>query len=163
MQVIAAAETEGKMELMKKMVFAACFISIIVTLADSVKPEKFGSQLKLIFSLVFICGMLAAVIGGRYDTDLGLSFDLHETESYASMNAAADSVIVEEAEKSVVEAVQTVLDENDVNYEKITADINIEEDSRISINEIGYKGSEPERAKELIRENIGDTEVRNIE
>ncbi len=149
---------------MKKMILAACFISVIITLADSVKPgDKFSSQLKLIFSLVFICGILTAALNGQYESGFDLSFDTDNIETYDSISGAAESSVISSAESSIADTVRNVLDENGVSYEKITASINIEEDSRININEIGYKGDEPERAAEVIRENIGDTEVRNIE
>ncbi|MCI8777255.1 MAG: hypothetical protein HFK00_07715 [Oscillospiraceae bacterium] len=149
---------------MKKMILAACFISVVITLADSVKPgDKFSSQLKLIFSLVFICGILTAALNGQYESGFDLSFDTDNIETYDSISGAAESSVISSAESSIADTVRNVLDENGVSYEKITASINIEEDSRININEIGYKGDEPERAAEVIRENIGDTEVRNIE
>ncbi|MDE5917002.1 MAG: hypothetical protein K2G62_02615 [Oscillospiraceae bacterium] len=146
------------------MILAACFISVVITLADSVKPgDKFSSQLKLIFSLVFICGILTAALNGQYESGFDLSFDTDNIETYDSISGAAESSVISSAESSIADTVRNVLDENGVSYEKITASINIEEDSRININEIGYKGDEPERAAEVIRENIGDTEVRNIE
>lgn len=149
---------------MKKMILAACFISVVITLADSVKPgDKFSSQLKLIFSLVFICGILTAALNGQYESGFDLSFDTDNIETYDSISGAAESSVISSAESSIADTVRNVLDENGVSYEKITASINIEEDSRININEIGYKGDEPERAAEVIRENIGNTEVRNIE
>ncbi len=149
---------------MKKMILAACFISVVITLADSVKPgDKFSSQLKLIFSLVFICGILTAALNGQYESGFDLSFDTDNIETYDSISGAAESSVISSAESSIADTVRNVLDENGVSYEKITASINIEDDSRININEIGYKGDEPERAAEVIRENIGDTEVRNIE
>ena len=149
---------------MKKMILAACFISVVITLADSVKPgDKFSSQLKLIFSLVFICGILTAALNGQYESGFDLSFDTDNIETYDSISGAAESSVISSAESSIADTVRNVLDENGVSYEKITASINIEEDSRININEISYKGDEPERAAEVIRENIGDTEVRNIE
>ncbi len=134
---------------MKKMILAACFISVVITLADSVKPgDKFSSQLKLIFSLVFICGILTAALNGQYESGFDLSFDTDNIETYDSISGAAESSVISSAESSIADTVRNVLDENGVSYEKITASINIEEDSRININEIGYKG---------------DTEVRNIE
>ena len=146
------------------MILAACFISVVITPADSVKPgDKFSSQLKLIFSLVFICGILTAALNGQYESGFDLSFDTDNIETYDSISGAAESSVISSAESSIADTVRNVLDENGVSYEKITASINIEEDSRININEIGYKGDEPERAAEVIRENIGDTEVRNIE
>ena len=146
------------------MILAACFISVVRTPADSVKPgDKFSSQLKLIFSLVFICGILTAALNGQYESGFDLSFDTDNIETYDSISGAAESSVISSAESSIADTVRNVLDENGVSYEKITASINIEEDSRININEIGYKGDEPERAAEVIRENIGDTEVRNIE
>ncbi len=146
------------------MILAACFISVVLTLADSVKPgDKFSSQLKLIFSLVFICGILTAALNGQYESGFDLSFDTDNIETYDSISGAAESSVISSAESSIADTVRNVLDENGVSYEKITASINIEDDSRININEIGYKGDEPERAAEVIRENIGDTEVRNIE
>ena len=122
---------------MKKMILAACFISVVITLADSVKPgDKFSSQLKLIFSLVFICGILTAALNGQYESGFDLSFDTDNIETYDSISGAAESSVISSAESSIADTVRNVLDENGVSYEKITASINIEEDSRININEL---------------------------
>ena len=50
-----------------------------------------------------------------------------------------------------------------ISYEKISADINMNEDGSISINEIGYCGREFEKASAAIKSNIADTEVKQIE
>ncbi len=111
---------------MKKMILAACFISVVITLADSVKPgDKFSSQLKLIFSLVFICGILTAALNGQYESGFDLSFDTDNIETYDSISGAAESSVISSAESSIADTVRNVLDENGVSYEKITASINI--------------------------------------
>ena len=136
------------MELMKKIILSACFLSVIITIADSIKPgEKFTQQLKMIFSLV----------------DIPAFADLEYSEDYNNVENAADNILKEETESKIDAYIEDILLENEVTFDKISSDVNIDENNSININRIDYKGTEFEQARNIIIENFGDVEVKKIE
>ncbi len=152
------------MELLKKVILSACFLSIVISLADSIKPgESFARQLKLIFSLLFISGIVVSAANCEFELDIPASAGTEELEGYESISEAADKVVLSAAEESVIDMTGRILTSQGISYEKISADINMNEDGSISINEIGYCGSEFEKASAAIKSNIADTEVKQIE
>lgn len=152
------------MELMKKIILSACFLSIVITIVDSMKPsEKFSQQLKMIFSLIFITGIMSAALKGGLNIEIPAYADLDYSDDYNSLEHAADTALKNETEKNINAYVEDILLKNDVSFDKISSDINIKEDNSIIINRIDYKGMEFEQARELIINNMGDVEVNQIE
>ena len=152
------------MELMKKIILSACFLSVIITIADSIKPgEKFTQQLKMIFSLVFITGILSAALKGDFAFDIPAFADLEYSEDYNNVENAADNILKEETESKIDAYIEDILLENEVTFDKISSDDNIDENNSININRIDYKGTEFEQARNIIIENFGDVEVKKIE
>ena len=152
------------MELMKKIILSACFLSVIITIADSIKPgETFTQQLKMIFSLVFITGILSAALKGDFAFDIPAFADLEYSEDYNNVENAADNILKEETESKIDAYIEDILLENEVTFDKISSDVNIDENNSININRIDYKGTEFEQARNIIIENFGDVEVKKIE
>ena len=152
------------MELMKKIILSACFLSVIITIADSIKPgEKFTQQLKMIFSLVFITGILSAALKGDFAFDIPAFADLEYSEDYNNVENAADNILKEETESKIDAYIEDILLENEVTFDKISSDVNIDENNSINIYRIDYKGTEFEQARNIIIENFGDVEVKKIE
>ena len=152
------------MELMKKIILSACFLSVIITIADSIKPgEKFTQRLKMIFSLVFITGILSAALKGDFAFDIPAFADLEYSEDYNNVENAADNILKEETESKIDAYIEDILLENEVTFDKISSDVNIDENNSININRIDYKGTEFEQARNIIIENFGDVEVKKIE
>lgn len=156
------------MELLKRVILTACFLSTAITIADSVKPgEKFSRQLRLIFSMIFITGTAAAVLSSDISPELpALALD-PEPGNYKSVEEAADkavsSAVSSAAEKSVNDMICRILTAKGISFEKIDVVINMNEDGSIDINEIGYCGSEYEKAAEAVKSGVGDIEVKMIE
>lgn len=151
------------MELMKKIILSACFLSVVITIADSIKPgEKFSQQLKMIFSLVFITGILTAALKGGFDFDIPAFASLEYSDDYSNVEKAADNAVKAETEKEINSCTEEILTKNGIAFDEISSDVNINEDNSISINRIDYKGSEFEQAKDIIVKNMGDVEVNNI-
>ena len=152
------------MELMKKIILSACFLSVIITIADSIKPgEKFTQQLKMIFSLVFITGILSAALKGDFAFDIPAFADLEYSEDYNNVENAADNILKEETESKIDAYIEDILLENEVTFDKISSDVNIDENNSININRIDYKGTELKQARNIIIENFGDVEEKKIE
>ncbi|MDE5648500.1 MAG: hypothetical protein K2I33_01150 [Oscillospiraceae bacterium] len=152
------------MELMRKVILSACFLSVVITIVDSIKPgEKFSQQLKMIFSLIFITGILSVVLKGSLNFDIPAYADLEYSDDYNSLEDAAGIAVKSETEKNINVYIEDILLKNDVSFDKISSDVNIEEDNSIIINRIDYKGMEFEQAREIIINNMGDVEVNQIE
>lgn len=152
------------MELMKKIILSACFLSIVITVVDSIKPgEKFSQQLKMIFSLIFITGIMSVALKGGLSIDIPAYADLEYSDDYNSLEDAAGIALKSETEKNINAYIEDILLKNDVSFDKISSDVNIEEDNSIIINRIDYKGMEFEQAREIIINSVGDVEVNKIE
>lgn len=148
------------MELLKKVILSSCFLSVVISLADSIKPgERFARQLKLIFSLIFISGFVTSAANGNFNFDLPVAADVGELENYNDMSDAADKAMMYSAEQSVIDEIKRILTAQGISFEKITVNINMDENGGIIINEIGYCGMEYERACNIIRSNLGEVEV----
>lgn len=152
------------MELMKKIILSACFLSIVITIADSIKPgDKFSRQLKMLFSLVFITGIVSAALRCDFSFDFPAFADIENYDAYNNMENTAENAVKEETEKEINEYVGNLLTDHGIEYEKITSYVNISEDSSISIDRIDYKGSEFEQACDVIKMNLEITEVNQVE
>ena len=152
------------MELMRKIIVCACFLSIVITIVDSIQPgEKFGRQLKMIFSLVFVTGIVSAAISCDFDFEIPAFAEVEDYEGYNNLDSTADQAVKNETEKRVNEYIENLLEENGISFEKISSDININDDNSININRIDYEGEEFEQARNIICENIDVTEVSRIE
>ena len=87
------------MELMKKIILSACFLSIVITIADSIKPgDKFSRQLKMLFSLVFITGIVSAALRCDFSFDFPAFADIENYDAYNNMENTAENAVKEETE-----------------------------------------------------------------
>lgn len=152
------------MELLKRVILTACFLSTAITIADSVKPgEKFSRQLRLIFSMIFITGTAAAALNCDISPELPALAADPEPGNYKSVEEAADKAVSAAAERSVTDMICRILTGRGISFEKINVVINMNDDGSIDINEIGYCGSEYEKAAEAVKSGVGDIEVKMIE
>lgn len=152
------------MELLKKVVLSACFLSIVISLADSIKPgERFTRQLKLIFSLLFVSGIVVSAVNSDFDFEIPVAASVEDLEVYENLSETADKAVLSSAENSVIDMVINILTSQGISFEKIIANINMNDDGSININEIGYCGGEYERASAAIKSNLGEVEVKSIE
>lgn len=85
------------------------------------------------------------------------------SEDYNNVENAADNILKEETESKIDAYIEDILLENEVTFDKISSDVNIDENNSININRIDYKGTEFEQARNIIIENFGDVEVKKIE
>lgn len=152
------------MEFMKKIILTACILSIVITVSECIKPgEKFNSQLKTIFSLIFIIGIVMSGIKTGIDFELPDYNDFEYNENYNDVKETAQEVLKSEVEARINSSVEDILKKNNISYEKIASDVNINEDGRIDINRIAYKGTEFEQARTEIEKSFTNTEVSRIE
>lgn len=152
------------MEFMKNIIFTSCILTVAITIAGNIKSgEKFSRQLNLIFSLVFSAGVLAAAVKTGIDFEIpDLGGEISEFE-YSELESTADKALETEIEARTDCIIEDLLEKNKISFEKISTDINIEDDGSIIINRIDYRGDDFERAKKLTEENFKDAEVKKVE
>ena len=100
---------------------------------------------------------------GDFAFDIPAFADLEYSEDYNNVENAADNILKEETESKIDAYIEDILLENEVTFDKISSDVNIDENNSININRIDYKGTEFEQARNIIIENFGDVEVKKIE
>ncbi len=152
------------MEFMKSIIFTSCILTVAITIASNIKSgEKFSRQLNLIFSLVFSAGVLAVIVKTGIDFEIpDLSGEAYDAE-YSDLQSNADEAVKNEIELRTNVIIEDLLRKNNISFEKISTDINIEDDGSIFINRIDYRGDDFKRTKSLMEENFRDTEVNKIE
>ena len=152
------------MELMKKVILTACVLSVIISIADTLKPgEKFVAQLKPIFSLIFIGGILAAVSKTAFDIELPEIGDSSYSMEYSRINEQVNETLEKQISERINDSTAELLKEGGISCEEIRSEINIKESGGIDIKRIGYRGKSFTKAKTLIENNFPDTEVVKIE
>lgn len=152
------------MDFMRKIIITSCILSVVITIADCLKPgEKFSRQLKTIFSLIFIISIVTAGIKTGIDFELPDYEDEAYESSYSSIKKTADEALKNEIEEKINKKIEDILSEKSISYEKIYANININEEGSIDINRIDYKGKDFEQAQKEISNIFTDVEVTRIE
>lgn len=152
------------MELLKKVILVSCLLSVVLSLADALKPDdKFKHQLKFIFSAVFLTAVITTFAGSDFELDIPVSAGSESLEGYEEIEAAADRTVLGSAQASLNDMISRILTSKGISFKKISADVNMTEDGSININWIGYCGDDIEGAREVIKRNIGEVEVKELE
>ncbi len=152
------------MEFMRNIIVTACILSVVITIAGNIKSgERFRKQLNVIFSLVFVSGVLGIAVKTGFD------IELHEytTEAYDNcfdeIENNANQVLKTEIESRTDKIIKDLLNKNNISFEKISSYINIHDDGSISFNRIDYKGDDFLSAEKLIKNTFKEAEVSRIE
>ena len=149
---------------MKKVILTACVISVIISIADTLRPaEKFTAQLKPIFSLIFIGGILAAASKTAFDIELPELGGGTYTDGYSSINEQVNETLERQISERINDSTMELLKNGGIACEEIRSEINIKESGGIDIKRIGYKGKSFEKAKVIIGQSFPETEVVKIE
>lgn len=125
------------METFRLIALTACFLGIIITIFNSLYPsEKFGKQIKIMFSVIFILSLVKPIASG------GFAFPaLSETVSassdyYESLSDGAYDYFIASVESSINASLENKLHEIDIYPEEIKTSINISDNGGISISEV---------------------------
>lgn len=152
------------MDFMRKIVLTSCILSVAVNIAECVKPgDKFTRQLKTIFSLIFIIGIVTAGIKTGINFELPDYNEFEYNENYSEIEKTAQDFLKTEMEERINKVIEDILTEKNISYEKIYTNVNINQDGSIDINRIDYKGKDFEQARTEIKKTFTDTEVNRIE
>ena len=96
---------------------------------NTVATQSVGQEpnfISMIFSLVFITGILSAALKGDFAFDIPAFADLEYSEDYNNVENAADNILKEETESKIDAYIEDILLENEVTFDKISSDVNIE-------------------------------------
>lgn len=128
------------MEHIHTAVSCACFAALGLTLAEQIiPPEHFGKQIRLILAVL----LMTAIISPLTKLDFsGLQTDL----AFAEDTAAEITELAEQAQNAAVKesicaALNRALTANAVNCEVLDADVHIQADGSIFINEVTVSGN----------------------
>ncbi len=125
------------MDSFKMITLSAGFISIILTIFESIYPaEKFKKQMKLIFALIFILCIVTPFVKG--DINLTEIDDYVSASSYSISSSEEKTMeyFRQSVENNVSRAIGEYLNENKISFSEIKTSINISDSGSIFINEI---------------------------
>ncbi len=147
------------METFQMISFTACFLGIVITIFSRLYPsEKFEKQMKTIFSLIFILSIVTPIAKNEFNLPEISETVTASTDYYKSISENADEYFIRALENNISANLKTELNKAEIYPSEIQINVNISEDSSISINEVRVTVNNNEytdEIKDLIKENIG--------
>ena len=137
------------MERMRAIVLSACAVSLLAGALDAIRPSpKFDRQMKLLLSAVFLLAILTPLVQGSRDFSVDWSgdevFSAELTETVAQETAACAATL------------QQQLSAGGVPDAKVQVQMHTAEDGRIEIDCVTAFCTEPEKARALLAESLGN-------
>ena len=144
------------------LVAIACFVSVAVSVADMICPEKkFDKQLKVIFSLLFVIASVSPFIKGTATFEFPDISDISVNKSIDYMEYTDE--LIKEIENNVARGLKDELSEKNLYIKEIYATINISDNNSISISKVVFSpknDDDGEKIKNEIKNILGkDTEI----
>ena len=142
------------MERMRAIVLSACAVSLLVGALDAIRPSpKFDRQMKLLLSAVFLLAILTPLVQGSRDFSVDWSgdgvFSAELTETVAQETAAC-------AAENLEMTLQQQPSAGGVPDAKVQVQMHTAEDGRIEIDCVTAFCTEPEKARALLTESLGN-------
>lgn len=142
------------MERMRAIVLSACAVSLLAGALDAIRPSpKFDRQMKLLLSAVFLLAILTPLVQGSRDFSVDWSgdgvFSEELTETVAQETAAC-------AAENLEMTLQQQLSAGGVPDAKVQVQMHTAEDGRIEIDCVTAFCTEPEKARALLAESLGN-------
>ncbi|GHU51920.1 hypothetical protein FACS1894132_00420 [Clostridia bacterium] len=129
------------------MILSACMMSIIICIADMVKPnDKYDKQLKILFSLMFILSILITVS----KSDFSFHIEPIKPTSIDYSNNLFESEIANNIKKELI----IKLREHGITVESLNLSVNISDDGKITVNDVQFSTSDDNSAEKIISANI---------
>ena len=143
-------------------VLAVCAIAAVKYLIGQASGGlKMKGQLRLILDILLVLALTAPFVHGFTEFELPAVGDYSDADfSYAQ--EASDRAIAQQTAENVCDILADQLCAAGVDCEKISAEVNILPDGRISINRVAVMTEDIEGAAGIIRNTLGEgTEVVN--
>ena len=145
-------------DILKGVVFSACAAAVGISLIDMLYPEnRFGKQMRFIFSAVFIIVLATPLVSGE------LKLDPQSAEIAASSVKTDEKVVGSyfkaSVEKNIALSLTKRLAAAGINTKKISVSINIAEDESISITKVIFipeNAADFSEAAALMQNELGE-------
>ena len=149
---------EGIITAVRAVCITAAGICMISHLTEGTKLRQ---QAEFIYKLVFATAVAGLFINGCTGLDLP-DLSSFESEEYSFSTDIYDKAIAEQTASNINDILLSQLNSAGISVEDIDTEVNISENSGISINRVIIRTAEFEKAAELIRSSLGqETEVIN--
>jgi len=140
------------MEIISKMVASGCFIGIAICAADIIKPDdRFSGHIMLIFTLVFF----SPLIKNKPSEILNCQAEYDSEMMEGSVGNAVDDEMKKAVEQNISNSLGGKLEEENILYDEISVNVNIDESSSIIINEVYITTQNFDEAKKIIENQLG--------
>ena len=147
------------MDVIKAVVGAACFVGVAIAAADAVKPsERFNTQIKFIFSLIFLLAALTPILSGRVDFSVSEVDVNGYVRKQAAFDAGVDAMLKRQIERGIEKELAAKLKEHEIICSYIRIIVNIEEDNSISITNAELRTSNNAEGIRIAAEALGISE-----
>ena len=143
-------------------VLAVCAVAAARYLVGQASGSlKMRGQLKMILDILLAIAITAPFARGFAEFELP-DITVYEQPDYSYAEAMADRALAQQTAENVCDILSEQLSAVGIDCGKISAEVNISQDGRISINRVAVITEDIGRAAELIRGTLGEeTEVVN--
>lgn len=125
------------MEDIQKIILISCVLAIGISVADMLCPgKKYEKQMKLIFSLIFLTGLVTPIISGDVHFSTIVSLSLHESSEYSNIENSVYEIYCSNIKRNIENNLINVLSIKQIKLKEIDVNINIKSDKSIFINEV---------------------------
>ncbi|MCL2053299.1 MAG: hypothetical protein FWG90_02505 [Oscillospiraceae bacterium] len=154
------------MEAFRLITKTACYIGIAAAILDSLYPnERFGKQMKILFTVVFLIIITAPFARGEIDFDISLP-TYSSLDSYAEAQEKAHALFVKTAESNINTRLEELLNHHEIYNVKIKTSVNISDNAGISINEVAITLDAPldfDKASAIIKSELGEVLIKEVD
>lgn len=142
---------------MQKIVITACFIGVAITISEAIAPsEKYLKQIRLIFSAIFLLGVITPIASEGFTLDIFSNAPLESSTTYMAVNGRIDDYMKKSVEFNIENSLREILIQNNIETKKISVTVNIIEDNSIDISEVSIDCNNYEMAEEIVNLHLGD-------
>lgn len=151
------------MESIRSITFIACFLGIAIAMLDIVTPsEKTKKQVRLIFSLVFLIGIITPIMKADIDLKIPEVSPFEENEAYIQITNQYEKCVLNQFQENILTSLEQTLNASSIFPKEISLNVNIGENNCISISEVNivlavqdnYIGMKDEITK-IIQKEVG--------
>ncbi|MCC8069360.1 MAG: hypothetical protein LIO71_06395 [Ruminococcus sp.] len=140
---------------MNTLIMTFCILGIVFSVVSSLMDiSRFKKEFRLVFTTILIVALVKPILSldVSFLDDISLEDSPYDVEDDTYLQEYTYEAIQSEVESSI----QTFLEEKGILCKNILVNINITDDSCISINKVTISTDDFQRAKQVLTENFGD-------
>lgn len=142
----------------RKLILIACLLAIAISITDMLYPaKKFSKQMRLLFSLTFVIGIITPIITGSVDFTIPASLSMNNSVEYENMDKFVYDTYEGNITSNIEHNILDILNKNKINVQEISVSVNINEDNSIDINEVNIITDNSDQSDQIT--NIVTSEV----